>query len=187
MIIVIDPGHGMANRNKGSYDPGAVRPMAGVLKPEETEAGVAMIYGDQLQVELAALGHAAYLTRESATSPASLNSRVALAGKLNAHLLISLHLNAAPVSAKGRAHGHEVLYRTPDSAMIARRVSDAISPYIAPHGAGVIERPRLFVLAYSPSIMIELGFIDSDDDYAVLVDADKREAICAAIAQAVTS
>jgi N-acetylmuramoyl-L-alanine amidase len=169
-----------------------VRPIKGELKPEETEAGIALIFGAGLGQALTALGHDVIFTRAAMDTPAPLNSRIALAKKMKADLLISLHLNAAPDGSKGKARGHEVLYRVPGdgsrvSAGIARKVSDAITPIIPPHGAGVIERPNLAVLSYSPSILIELGFIDHDGDFALLSDLTKRAELATAIAKAVTS
>jgi N-acetylmuramoyl-L-alanine amidase len=46
----------------------------------------------------------------------------------------------------------------------------------------VVERPRLAVLAFDPSILIELGFIDSSVDYPSLIDTKIKLEICEAIA-----
>jgi len=187
MIFVIDPGHGMDNRNKGSYDPGAVWPGArGKIPNDQTEAGLALIYALALQAVLEEGGHTVHLTRPTWDTGRSLSARVALAKRSKADLLVSLHLNAAPDALKGKARGHECLYRRqPWSAAIARRISDALAPIIPPHGAGVVERKDLAVLAYTPSVLVELGFIDHDEDYALLMDASNRAAICAAIAKAI--
>lgn len=186
MNFVIDPGHGMDNRNKGTYDPGAIWPGGrGKLAANQTEAGIAEVYATALVAFLIAIGHQAVSTRPTWDTGRSLSARVALAKRQKADLLVSLHLNAAPDALKGKAHGHKVLYRTAGSAAIARKVSDALSPIIPKHGAGVVERPDLAVLAYPPSILIELGFIDSDDDYTLLLDPEKQAAIVSAIAGAI--
>jgi len=186
-LICIDAGHGKIDA--GRYDPGAVRwsrDAQGRKQVEATEADVALQYAYCLDAVLRERGCRTQLTRTDQTKPCSLPLRISLPRRLRADLLISLHLNADPDDdnpGDPEGHGHEILWRTKSSAPIARGISDALKPIIPPHGAGVIERPRLAVLAYDPSVLIELGFIDSAVDYAALIDVKIKLEICEAIAK----
>jgi len=186
-LICIDAGHGKIDA--GRYDPGAVRwsrDAQGRKQVEATEADVALQYAYCLDAVLRERGVRTQLTRTDQTKPCPLPLRISLPRRLRADLLISLHLNADPDDDKPgdpEGHGHEILWRTKSSAPIARAISDALKPIIPPHGAGVIERPRLAVLAYDPSVLIELGFIDSAVDYAALIDVKIKLEICEAIAK----
>jgi len=186
-LICIDAGHGKLDA--GRYDPGAVRwwrDAQGRKQVEATEADLALQYAYCLDGALRERGVRTQLTRTDQTKPCPLPLRISLPRRLRADLLISLHLNADPDDDEPgdpEGHGHEILWRTKSSAPIARAVSDALKPIIPPHGAGVIERPRLSVLAYDPSILIELGFIDSSVDYPALSDVKIKLEICEAIAK----
>jgi N-acetylmuramoyl-L-alanine amidase len=186
-LICIDAGHGKIDA--GRYDPGAVRwsrDTQGRKQVEATEADVALQYAYCLDGALRERGVRTQLTRTDQTKPCPLLLRARIAKRAGADLLVSLHCNAGPAGEDARApSGHEVLWRTTASAPIARAVSDALKPIIPPHGAGVIERPRLAVLAYDPSVLIELGFIDSSVDYTALIDPAIKVEICEAIAGAV--
>lgn len=63
MTIILDPGHGMSNRERGVYDPGAV--YGGV-----TEAGIAMVYANELRSILLGRGHRVIRTRTDDKDPA---------------------------------------------------------------------------------------------------------------------
>ena len=186
-LVVIDAGHGKIDA--GRYDPGAVRwsrDAQGRKQVEATEADVALQYAYCLDAVLRERGCRTQLTRADQSKPCSLLQRIRIARRAHADLLISLHLNADPDDddpCDPEARGHEILWRSKRSAPIARAVSDALKPIIPPHGAGVIERPRLAVLAYDPSILIELGFIDSSVDYPALIDVKIKLEICEAIAK----
>ena len=56
-----------------------------------------------------------------------------------------------------------------------------------PHGPGIVRRPRLFVLRYDPSVLVEVGFLDSDEDFALLVDDLFKVAAMESVAGAVAA
>jgi N-acetylmuramoyl-L-alanine amidase len=190
-LIAIDAGHGKIDA--GRYDPGAVRwsrDAQGRKMVEATESDLALQYAVCLDEILRRRGSYTALTRTDQTKPCPLLDRARIAKRAGADLLISLHLNAdpdpdGPGDPEGR--GHEILWRTRASAPIARAISDALKPIIPPHGAGVVERPRLALLAYDPSVIVELAFIDSSRDYAALIHPGIKLEICKAIAGAVQS
>jgi N-acetylmuramoyl-L-alanine amidase len=63
MKICIDPGHGMSNRTRGTYDPGATHKEAGV---EYQEATIALRYALTLKDELRARRIEVFMTRDDA-------------------------------------------------------------------------------------------------------------------------
>ncbi len=91
-----------------------------------------------------------------------------------------------------RARGFEVLYSTASSALFAHAIRDALKdlagkngcPTIPPHGEGIVRRNGLRVLRYDPSVLIEAGFLDNDQDYALLADASWRQRAMEAVAKA---
>ena len=150
-------------------------------KVEATEAELALRYAVALEEALRARGFSTLLTRADHQTPCSLKHRLQTAQQNRAALLVSLHLNAAPESGApnnlkaegGRqkaARGHEVLYRTAGSAAFAGAVSKALAQHIPPHGVGLVRRAGLYLLQYDPSALVEVGFLDSDQDYALLAD-----------------
>lgn len=194
-VICIDPGHGAGNRKLGVFDPGAVRfrpgppasGQAGSQVVEAREAEIALAYAVALDEILRAYGFKTVLTRQDNIQPCPLVSRLRCAREHKAALLLSLHLNADP-DPEGpkdpQARGHEVLYRTAASAAIARAISRELAPLIPAHGPGICQRNNLLVLHYEPSVLVELGFIDSDD-YGLLSDQIWKLKACQAIAEAI--
>jgi len=187
---------------------------------EITEAELALRYAMALEPALRARGFETRLTRFDHKIPCSLQDRVDVARKNFAALLVSLHLNAAPKAVPSsrfqvpgsksplpqqsapsptwnlehgtwNPRGHEVLYRTARSAEFAEAVSKALARHIPAHGAGVVRRAGLYVLHYDPSVLVEVGYLDSDQDYALLADdlfkTAAMESVAGAIAEAFES
>ena len=174
-LIIVDAGHGQSNRRPGVFDPGAVRYSRNGHGPdriEATEADFALRYTIAMDDALRARGFPTLLTRPDSSTSCSLRQRLELAQENQAALLVSLHLNAAP-RRPGRsrsARGHEVLYRTRRSRSFAEAVAGALGQHIPPHGPGIVRRPGLYVLRYDPSVLVEIGFLDSDEDFPLLAD-----------------
>ena len=192
-LIVVDAGHGQSNRRPGVFDPGAVRYSRNGHGPDRiaaTEADFALRYTIALDDALRARGFSTLLTRPDSTTSCSLRQRLALAQQTQAALLVSLHLNAAPRRPAGSrsARGHEVLYRTRRSRSFAEAVAGALGQHIPPHGSGIVRRPGLYVLRYYPSVLVEVGFLTSDEDFALLADdlfkVAAMESVAGAIADA---
>ncbi len=181
---------------------------------EATEAEFTLRYALALDAALRARGFETRLTRFDHKIRCSLQDRLVVARKNFAALLVSLHLNAAPKAVPSsrfqvpgsksplpqqsapsptwnlergtwNPRGHEVLYRTAGSAEVAEAISRALARHIPAHGAGVVRRAGLYVLQYDPSVLVELGFLDSDEDYALLADDLFRTAAMESVAQAV--
>ncbi len=191
-LIVIDAGHGRGNRKPGVFDPGAVR-RNGSGAVVAREADLALAYAVALDEALRSHGLPAgrqglrtALTRADNETSVSLQQRLELARQRRAGLLVSLHLNAAPPGAKKRARGHEVLYRSEASRSFAEAIRAGLLSHIPPHGAGLVRRSGLALLHYDPSVLIEIGFLDSDEDFALLSSdlwkVQAMEAVAEAIA-----
>ena len=81
------------------------------------------------------------------------------------------------------ARGYEVLYAHAESGPFAERIAGALKTLLPAHGEGLVYRNGLYLLRYRPSVLVELGFIDSPADMALLTDAEWRERACRVIAE----
>jgi N-acetylmuramoyl-L-alanine amidase len=172
--LAVDPGHGMANRARGQFDPGAV---AG----DVAEAEIALAYG--LAVERAALarGWDVVMTRRNQVQDCPLGLRAAMARRARCDALVSLHCNAADAQA---ATGTETLYWAGDG--LARRLQRTLTGVLGLRDRGVKMRD-LAVLKFDRSCaLIELGFLTNPWDrsrlLAIGMDDRVAEAICDAVA-----
>jgi N-acetylmuramoyl-L-alanine amidase len=194
-LIVIDPGHGRGNSKPGVFDPGAVR--RGADSPtgkENTEAEIALRAALDLEQAIASrrdeTGLHAMLTRRDHDDSVALKKRLTIARQARADLLVSLHCNADPDPdgpGNPQARGFQVLYRSEKSGRIAERIAAALAAHIPAHGAGLICRNGLYLLRHEPSVLIEMGFIDSDDDWKLLSDPAWRGRAMAAVAGAIAA
>ncbi|HHT7189443.1 N-acetylmuramoyl-L-alanine amidase [Bacillus cereus group sp. Bc222] len=125
---------------------------------------------DAVAAKLRALGHTVYDDTDEmgSTQARNLSNIVANCNSHTVDLVISFHLNAF----NGTANGVEVCYY--DQQGLATKVSGQLSKDIGWKDRGAIERKELYVLAHTeaPAILIELGFIDNDNDMAKW-DVDK--------------
>jgi N-acetylmuramoyl-L-alanine amidase len=111
LLIVVDPGH--------SPDAGAVGP----LGTQERDVNLAI--AKRLAVHLEDVGAHAVLTRFENTA-VGLYDRTALAARLQADVLISVHNNALPDGANPFTnHGFAVYYYQPQSLALARAIHAA--------------------------------------------------------------
>src|ERR1700674_1938583 len=129
--VVIDPGH-------GGYDPGA-RDASGRLVEKDLALAIAMRLGRALE----ARGVSVVMTRETDTF-LSLPERTRLAGRDDADLFVSVHLNSSP---NPRTSGVEVYYlnNTTDRAALrlARLENSAGNGNAAGNGYGAQGGPNL--------------------------------------------
>jgi len=190
-VICIDAGHGQDNRVAGRYDPGAVSPFDDYVEREE--ASIVLAYAKTLAYHLRKSGWSVVMTRNDATTPCPLSSRVEIASKAGAHALISLHMNS---SASGGT-GSETLYssRHSQSEPFARALHAQWRPVFGLADRGLKRRDSLAVLRSSsfPSALLELGFLNSRADMDAVVGRtaeafrDRRIAFAKAIEQALRS
>lgn len=166
-FVVIDAGH-------GGNDPGAIGPS----KTQEKEVTLAVaryleryLMNDQIQVAM---------TR-SEDLEILLQPRVDVANLRNADLFISIHANSMP---PGNTHvrGIETYYTTPQSKGLA----DTIHKYVVKELGAPDRRVRsrgLFVTrrAKMPSILLEIGFLSSPAEEALLSNPAYQRKIAKAI------
>ena len=178
--IILDPGHGMSNRKAGVPDPGA-------CFENIKESEIALTWANELRAILQKAGHKVIRTRVSATDPAPVSKRAAIAKEYKGEVMLSIHCNAA----NGRASGSECIYRGPLNKGMAASLSKACADSIGikdrgPKVEADSQHGRLAVMAFQPCFLLELGFIDNTGDRAAMLDPAKREAACQAIAALLT-
>ena len=186
MRIVIDPGH--AGRN---VDPGAVNQSTGLQ-----EADVALFVSKLVETQLLAAGHEVKLTRtdwEQAETD-DLNVRTSLSNDWGADLFVSIHCNSA---VSPNAAGYEVWTSPGDTegdalatciyAQIAIEFPDRTGR--ADYSDGDPDKEsRFYVLVHTdaPACLVEMAFISSDEEAALLSDSAWQDRYATAIARGVT-
>ncbi|RLG10031.1 hypothetical protein DRN73_08980 [Candidatus Pacearchaeota archaeon] len=163
-IIILDPGHGVNNRKKEIYDPGAVSEK---YKEEEIVLNQAKIIKRFLEKK----GYKVILTRENRNG-IYYKDRPGLVKKYNADIYVSLHCNA---SEHASAHGQEIFgYKDSEDSRLANEISKEMQKELKQnfHYRGTKDR-KLAVLTRTrelPSVLIESGFITNPQDRKYLTD-----------------
>lgn len=170
MKLCIDPGHGMANKSAGVYDPGAV---AGGFN----EADIVLQWALTGKWVLQQAGLECWLTRDDDSDQAPLADRVHQARQAGCNLYIALHCNAA---VDPGATGTETYYRDDIDKQLAAVVQGAAleALYLRDRGLrteGQSQHARLAVLEFTgPACLVELGFISNPGDRARLLERNRR-------------
>ena len=155
--ICVDPGHGMSNRVKGVFDPGAMH-LEGTMRFEE--AVIALQYGLALRNELQSRGAAVFMTRDDATDHAPVGMRAANAKAAGCDVFVSVHLNDFD---DDNANGFEVLYGATAHRAFAEAVHKTVLAVVKLKDRKAKPRTDLAVLKFAgPAALIELGFIAND-------------------------
>ena len=176
LVIVVDPGH-------GGYDTGAPG-IHGVF-----EKNIVLSIGKHLRDELVAAGAKVLMTRDDDTF-IPLLGRSAMANDNAADLFISIHADSAPRSgATGTTvyyHANVLPCRTiaSDIAERLQQLSDGIpskgiiSDFVRYPGIGfsVLRHSRM------TAILVETGYVNSDNDEPVLTDSSDQKLIAQGIA-----
>ncbi|ARU41503.1 hypothetical protein CCB80_10300 [Armatimonadetes bacterium Uphvl-Ar1] len=174
--LCIDPGHGLGNRSKEVYDPGAIS--AGV-----SEADIVLAYGLAIKWIGKSRGIDVFLTRESENEVTPVGRRDNLASEAGCDLFVSLHCNAASPSANGT----ETFYRDDEDKKLAKLLNSAVLAALQFRDRGVkheskTQHPRLSVLDFDgPACLIELGFISNTNNREKLLLRSSRLAVAHAI------
>lgn len=182
MKVFINPGHDT------TYDSGAVNPNTG-LRECDVAAEVGALVVDYLEAagctcklmqsdNLAPtlVGRSPYDDRQGATVTETAND-------WGADIFVSIHCNAANTEA----HGTEVeCYGSGAGEQLAQCIQSQIVDSIGTVDRGVKYMPQLLVLKYTdmPACLVEMAFIDNDDDAELL--ANKQDDFARAIARGVT-
>ena len=169
MKICIDPGH------SGSYEPGAC---AGGV----TEAAVNMAISKALGGTLMLLGYEVMYTRNGDIDTDDLEFRAQMANEEGVDAFVSIHCNSAESTA---ANGVEV-YHYPDSTEgihLATDIQSMLTVSTPLKDRGVKEDNfAVLRLTEMPAVLVECGFISSEEDRSFLIDEKKQTAIALGIA-----
>ncbi|KEO81679.1 N-acetylmuramoyl-L-alanine amidase family protein [Tumebacillus flagellatus] len=157
-LICLDPGH-------GGYDPGAT---ANGAQEKDITLHIAL----QLRDMLRQTGFRVVMTRETDLAPGNtssvnpdLNERCRIANNAHADVFLSIHVNA------GGGHGAE-MYANGDGgpiAPLAKGIVQNVSQICGVHGQAVRDGGsngtgfRVIVGTQMDAMLVEVGFIDSDD------------------------
>lgn len=177
--ILIDAGH-----NYDGFDKGA-RAEEEAIKEEI----ITWEISDKLVKKLEEYGFEVYVTRENKDSSIgntsvsdSLKARVDMANKLNVDLFISIHCNT------GGGTGVETYCFKKESVggVISKMICKSISDDTELYNRGV-KTAEYYVIKNTvmPSVLIETGFIDSENDAKILTNSSGQEKIADAIAGAI--
>lgn len=180
MKIIIDPGHGMSNRERGKFDPGAV---SGGLQ----ESTIAMQWANELRGVLLVSGHEVVRTRVDEKDPCPVSRRDDIAVSYGGKRMISLHCNAA----NGKASGTETFFRGEDDRKMAEDLTAAVCEILGTKNRGAktekeSQHSSLAVMEFDKCWLLEIGFIDNPEDRRKMTDPTLRLQACRAIAEVIT-
>jgi N-acetylmuramoyl-L-alanine amidase len=176
MKIAIDAGHGMGNRRRGRYAPGACRTHDG---KQYQEADFALAYALSLNYFCKEAEIPRFLTRATKDHHCPVWRRRILAENADCTHFISFHVNAASSFARGT----ETLCRDPDKDLpFAQDIQDAVRGALGFRNRGIKDRDDLAVLKFDgPAALVELGFINNYDEITYLARRATRILVATAI------
>lgn len=160
ICIAVDAGH-------GGSDTGALGP----LGREYAEKYINLYAALKLKESLESLGAQVLLTRGSDTDTA-IEGRLDLSRSARPDLFISLHCNSMPTGTNSDSvRGLCMFYREKGSQEAAQFLYDNISGRLGLERRGCLEQ-NLYVCRgfWTPSVLLEMSFINNPWDYAFLSD-----------------
>jgi len=169
-VVVIDPGH-------GGKETGAVY---GGIKEKDLNLDIAK----KLQALLKAKGITTYMTR-SDDRYVGLYERSALANRVNADMLISIHNNAYTTDTTGTMtlYYPGVYKYNLSSNNLASIMQKEVTGYLDSKNIGIIVRKDLAVLRTSkvPAIIVEVGYMSNTNELKNMVSDSYRQKAAEAI------
>ncbi len=175
MKIAIDPGHGLGNRKREVYDPGACK----THDEKCQEADFTLAYALALNYFCKQAGIPRFLTRVSKDHRCPVGQRRLLARNDGCTHFLSFHVNAA----RDFARGTETLYRDPHKDLpFAQDIQEAVRGALGFRDRGIKERRDLAVLKFDgPAALVELGFINNYEEITSLARRETRVLVATAI------
>ena len=179
--VVLDPGH-------GGYDAGSVY---GDLYEKDVTLALAKDVGSRLEAN----GYHVLYTRDSDDVPWSdnevedLSKRVSISNESGAKLFVSIHTNATEVDTG--SYGYEVWGKIKEERVfsLSKNILDSLQTLNYSQNRGMKDQDTapLQVLQNNklPSVLIETGFLASDNDRAFLANPTKRKQIADKIADGI--
>lgn len=177
MKVFINPGHDR------EYDSGAINPTSGLR-----EADVAADIGVKVAEYLQAAGCEIEILQSDNLywdSPYPLKCVCDEANSMPADIFVSLHCNAANTAARG-TEVEVYQFDGGKACKLAQCIQSQIVDSLGTVDRGLKERPGLIVLKHTdmPAVLVEMAFIDNDNDAALLVD--RADDFARAIARGIT-
>ncbi len=163
--VVIDPGH-------GDHDPGAVGER---LREKDVNLDV----GLRTAARLVDIGAQVRMTREG-DQFVDLYERPRIAEQIGADLFVSIHCNAMPKPNQG--WGTETYYYTPQSMCLGQIMQASLVDALGRRDRG-LHRARFVVVreASMPAVLVELMFLNHDEEHALLERPEIRQSAAEAI------
>ena len=175
--VVIDPGH-------GDWDPGAN--VGNVL-----EKDISLTTSKAIEQALDEANIKAVLTRETDISLSDnkiddLKKRAAKSAENNANYFVSIHVNSFDESDE--VSGFEIYKKNDESYSLAQNIGKNIEILNYSKNRGILDGGKsLQVLRDNmvPSVLIELGYLNNDNDYSYLSNDEKLQEMGKAIAKGI--
>ena len=163
MRVILDAGHGSSSKPGAVFDPDTTKPGDEIVE-KDINLEVALACGKLLRAK----GHDVLFTRDKDVD-ISLTQRKNMINQFKPDAFISIHCNA---SVEHHSHGVEAFYRDSVDYPLAHMIEQALSGLTGLKSRGVFQdigdlHKRLTVLDDSentPACLVELGFLDSDED-----------------------
>lgn len=175
--VVIDPGH-------GDWDPGAN--VGNVL-----EKDISLTTSKAIEQALDEANIKAVYTRETDISLSDnkiddLKKRAAKSAENNANYFVSIHVNSFDESDE--VSGFEIYKKNDESHSLAQNIGKNIEILNYSKNRGILDGGKsLQVLRDNtvPSVLIELGYLNNDNDYSYLSNDEKLQEMGKAIAKGI--
>ena len=175
--VVIDPGH-------GDWDPGAN--VGNVL-----EKDISLTTSKAIEQALDEANIKAVLTRETDISLSDnkiddLKKRAAKSAENNANYFVSIHVNSFDESDE--VSGFEIYKKNDESHSLAQNIGKNIEILNYSKNRGILDGGKSLQLLRDntvPSVLIELGYLNNDNDYSYLSNDEKLQEMGKAIAKGI--
>lgn len=168
-MIVLDPGH-------GGDDTGALSTDG--LTEEKT---VTLTAAKQLQTSLEAAGATVYLTHET-DDYISLDDICAFSEEKSADLFISLHADST--ESANEATGTTTYYYYNSEQRLAETVSDELADLPITSRGTATGNYQVLRENLQPSLLIEMGYMNNEEDLATLTTVNYQQQLAQSITQA---
>ena len=169
----------MSNRKPGVYDPGTTLGLA-------QEAAIAMKWVNCLRTLLMEKRLRVVRTRVDSKDPAPVSRRDDIARAYACDLMVSIHCNS------GGGVGTETFYRGEDDKAFAERLNNAVVQGMETRNRGVktekeSQHTSLAIMEFDKCWLIELGFLDNEDDRAKMLTDTVMLRTCKLLADVIES
>lgn len=167
-LVIIDPGHGGADR--GTYWNGL------------SEKVLTLDVAKRLETVLRDHGITTVMTRRT-DKGVSLDDRAIMANRFPDSLLVSIHFNANRITGIG---GFETFYRSASGKRVAESIQKALAAAIPGNNRGVTNMDfAVLTRTKGLAVLIECGFISNKKEAARCGDPDHRQKLAEAIAKGI--